>query len=274
MPEVFASVASFERDLRALAAVMQMGSLYLIGGEPLLHPELPEFLRVAREVGIAERVGITTNGVLLHAMSEAAWDRVQVMHVTRYPGVRLRMSDDELARRCLARGVALRIEVANEFRVTLINHVIADRARVQEIYDACRVAHVHKCRTVYDGRYYKCAPAPFARERLRLLGREVEVRGWEDDGVALHDNPNLRQQLAAYLDSAAPLAACAACLGTSGCLTEHRQMNRAATAAWLAEDHSDYERLIDARHLVRHRERKTTLPDRTHVRTYSTDTLA
>jgi len=44
--------------------------IYLhVKGEPLLHPELPDFLDMADNKGI--RVNITTNGLLIHTVQEA-----------------------------------------------------------------------------------------------------------------------------------------------------------------------------------------------------------
>src|SRR4051812_24567621 len=55
LPTKFADLESFKRDMEVLATVLQAGELKFGGGEPLQHPQLLEFLRVAREVNIANR---------------------------------------------------------------------------------------------------------------------------------------------------------------------------------------------------------------------------
>jgi hypothetical protein len=98
------------------------------------------------------------------------------------------------------------------------------------------MAHAWSCHAVYEGRYYKCAQAPFLEYRLSLLGIDVENK--HVDGVPLHDNPNLRAQLEEYLADTRPLLACDYCLGTSGPQRPHRGLNKRGLQEWLAEDHS------------------------------------
>lgn len=44
-----------------------------MGGEPLLYPRLIDFLRLNREVGIAELVTLATSGVLMHRQPTEMW---------------------------------------------------------------------------------------------------------------------------------------------------------------------------------------------------------
>jgi hypothetical protein len=54
----------------------------------------------------------------------------------------------------------------------------------------------------------------------------IEFRNRDRDGIALLDNPHLRDELGAYLDSEEPLLACSHCLGTSGRMFQHRQLKK------------------------------------------------
>jgi hypothetical protein len=253
MPERYADLDEFRRDLSALAPALDLETINLIGGEPLLHPQLCDFIRAARDAGLARTVTVISNGVLLHKVEEAFWELTDRLMLTRYPGVRWRMTDEEIKDRCQRHGIELSIMHAPSFHMVLLNEVNRDEALVQEIYDACRIAHYWRCHSVHGGRFYKCSVAPFIPARLAMLGKPAP--GWESDGIRIHDNPGLADELDAYLRSPAPLASCAACLGTSGSLKEHRQMNQAAGEAWLREDHSDVSALIDTSRLIRHRDR-------------------
>lgn len=75
------SLGELSRLVRAFAA-LGVEKLRLTGGEPLLRPDLPELIRIAKEeIGIAE-VALTTNGWLLEkqagALKAAGLDRVNV----------------------------------------------------------------------------------------------------------------------------------------------------------------------------------------------------
>jgi hypothetical protein len=56
------------------------------------------------------------------------------------------------------------------------------------------------------------------------------------DGVSLHNNPKLFEDLDCCLNGPKPLAACSYCLGTSGPMVAHRQLSRDGRSQWLQED--------------------------------------
>ena len=69
-----------------------------------------------------------------------------------------------------------------------------------------------------------------------LALHKIDFDSPASDGVALHGNPALQQDLERYLESASPLAACSYCLGSSGQAVTHRQLDNTGCSAWLAED--------------------------------------
>jgi len=76
LPEKFASLAAFRADLEALAEAFHSDELRIVGGEPLLHPQLLDFLREARRINVADRIVLYTNGVLLYKASVELWQLV------------------------------------------------------------------------------------------------------------------------------------------------------------------------------------------------------
>ena len=232
LPQKFADLGSFARDFEALAAALHISELRIVGGEPLLHPRLLEFLTEARRIGIADSIVVYTNGVLLHLMTPDFWRLIDVLRISAYPGVRRRLDDDACARLCREHDVTLTVEHFRTFSQTLVGKRIEDPKLVRAIYRACHTAT--ECHTVHEGRFYKCPMAPIMASWLGLHG--MPFASPPGDGVALHDNPALRRDLAAYLDDPKPLAACSYCLGSSGQAVPHRQLDRAGCATWLEED--------------------------------------
>lgn len=232
LPEKFADLAGFVRDFEALGTAFHARELRIVGGEPLLHPELLRFLHEGRRIAIADAVVVYTNGVLLHRMPEAFWRAIDELRISIYPGVRRRLDEDACGRLAAAHGVKLLFERYETFAQTLIGKRIEDPALVRSIYRACRTAT--ECHTVHDGRFYKCPMAPvmggwLSRHKLRYDNPPT-------DGVALHGNRHLHEALSRYLNDPEPLAACSYCLGSSGRSVPHRQLDRAGCQAWLEED--------------------------------------
>ena len=222
LPPKLAVLAEFERDLGALATVLHARELKLLGGEPLLHPQLPQFAAAARRIGIADRIWVVTNGLLLPRVDPELYRVIDGLRVSRYPGVRPTVGDDELQRLAAEHRFALEILPVAEFRATLREHPHAEAVTTAEVYRRCDLAHRWSCHTVHAGRYYKCPPAALLGARRPRLG--IGAPDGSRDGVALHDNPDLRGALVAYLAERTPLQACAFCAGSCGPSFAHRQL--------------------------------------------------
>ena len=223
LPKKFAEVKEFQRDLAVLSQVLHLNELKLLGGEPLLHPDLLEFLRCARASGLAEEITLVTNGLLLHRCDPATFELIDRLWVSLYPGVRLRVEERELESLSKRHNFKLELKRIDTFRVTTLNSRHRDATLVRRIFGQCALAHDWSCHTVHQGYYFKCSPAPFLTGRLALRGESVQNR--DSDGVRIHDNPRLREELEAYLRDEEPLEACYYCLGSSGRSFPHRQLN-------------------------------------------------
>jgi organic radical activating enzyme len=222
----FANPEAFAADMDVLSWHMHVRVLRLLGGEPLLHPALDAFIGAARRTGIADQIMLWTNGVLLHKVRRELLESFDVIRVTLYPNVHIRVDLKKLARSLEESGRS-RLEVANvtRFQHQLLNDPIHDPSLVQRTFLRCKDAHSRSCHTVYDGRYYKCAKAPLLEPRLAGCGIKISNR--VDDGVALHGNPCLSEDLIRYLQSSDPLTACRWCLGTDGKSFSHQQLDDA-----------------------------------------------
>ena len=76
----------FEESVNLAARVVDPVMFKLIGGEPLLHPEIVELAAIAKASGISPDVIISTNGVLLDKQSDAFWEAdFDALRITRYP---------------------------------------------------------------------------------------------------------------------------------------------------------------------------------------------
>lgn len=74
--ESYIRVERYERDCRRLSELFggEMSSIQLLGGEPLLHPQITEIMRVTRDAFPIGRIRIVTNGILLPKMTEKFWE--------------------------------------------------------------------------------------------------------------------------------------------------------------------------------------------------------
>jgi hypothetical protein len=228
LPIHFADPNDFSADMKALAALMHVKVLRLLGGEPLLHPQLDVFVQAARESGIADQIALWTNGLLLHKAPRALLLIFDIVHLSVYPGVHLQTDLVQLARDFRTNGRKLKIARVNKFLHQVLNIPIGDPSQVRRTFVRCKETHVWSCHTVREGRYYKCAKPGLLK--LRLAERGVNLPDPPQDGVALHGNPRGGEELESYLLSTEPLEACKWCLGTDGNSFAHHQLDAAALA--------------------------------------------
>src|SRR5579859_7018604 len=84
-PKQYADSASVVANLTTLSKFMQVDHVRVLGGEPLLHPQLNVLIEAIRGTGISDRVRLLTNGLTLHRVSPEFWRVVDEVHVSVYP---------------------------------------------------------------------------------------------------------------------------------------------------------------------------------------------
>lgn len=72
--EHFTDVNVFENDMNMLSKKLRFERIRLLGGEPLLHPQINKFIEITRENFPKARIFICTNGILLPSMDEEFWE--------------------------------------------------------------------------------------------------------------------------------------------------------------------------------------------------------
>lgn len=244
LPKKLADLDVFRRDLEVLSTALEVAELKLGGGEVLLHPQLIDFLKVARSIEIARRVVLLTNGVLLHKAPTELWELIDGMWISLYPGVRQRFDWDWIQEMAEKHKVWVWRKETPEFSKRTLVKEIESKEMVQLIFDNCALAHFESCHTVHEGRYYICSPAAWAEPRLALHG--VDFKNRAADGIPIHDNPALREDLEQSIRGNRPLKACRFCLGSFARSTPNAQLNPSDQAAFLARAPEALTDLVDS----------------------------
>ncbi|MDP2062834.1 MAG: hypothetical protein Q8J98_06980 [Phaeovulum sp.] len=235
----YVSPEDIGRDLAMLARHYQPAFLKYIGGEPLLHPDLPGILRAGRASGIASHHMLVTNGMLLDRMPAEAWPLLDEIEVSHYPAAGL--SESDLARHratAKAHGVRFTLNAHAEFRRTFTRIRNDDDALVEKIFKACKPANVWGCHGIYKGAIYRCPQSIYAP---RLAGTE------DFDGFVLAESADFAARLLAFLNAQQPLASCRYCVGTVGKKEPHILLGR---KVWSADLDIPASEMIDARLLA------------------------
>lgn len=171
--EEYASLDKFKNDLTRLRKLFNdVYEIRLMGGEPLLHPDINAFIDYSRQVFTKARIAISTNGVLLPKMPAAFWQACArndaYVKMTRYP-IRL----DITRIKSLGQEHHVRIKIppqVNEFFQFVNPAGDSNPARSFRI-----------CRSMYttpflrDGKLYSCSFAPHVKYFNAHFAQQIPV---------------------------------------------------------------------------------------------------
>lgn len=180
----FAELGTVVRDLERMADLFEsIEQVYLLGGEPLLHPEVASFVTESRRILPDTRLSLMTNGILVTRMEPGFWEALReadtTLLVDSYPINIDHARIDELGRET---GVRVEWMPPNEefYRIPIDPAAGADASAS---FERCR--GVANCAIIREGRIYPCAHIAYIDipiERFGLAGCEPT----EGDSVDIH----------------------------------------------------------------------------------------
>lgn len=111
-PREFEPLDVLERNMAHLAAACgsDVKKAYLIGGEPLLYPDIHKAMRMLRKYFPTQELYLFTNGIALPKMDDGFWTAASesgtIIAVTRYP---IRFEYDAVMKICQSRKVRTKV---------------------------------------------------------------------------------------------------------------------------------------------------------------------
>jgi organic radical activating enzyme len=227
LSERLMTVSEVRTTCDRLRDVVRPDVLKIMGGEPLLHPDIGGLLRAIRESRVAPRIRLFTNGLLLRTLDDASFAALDEITVSSYASApvkpELLAETEERARRF---DVVLNVKVVDAFS-TVLSRITRTQEEIKATYDACWLRH--RCLVVRDGVFYKCTRAAYYGDfhaRVDVDRRDVDAEATQRAlGIRL-DAPDFAATLAAYLTSRDVLASCTHCFGSSGPLAPHVQLKK------------------------------------------------
>jgi len=181
----YADVGAFEKDINRLSTLFaNISEIYLLGGEPLLHPDVISFMRVTRAAFPNARINVMTNGVLAHRMEAPFWEALAQYNVVLvcdlYP---IALKVDKVNALAAKYGATIEWTESRDefFRLPIDPKGCHDAA---DAFKRCR--WVNNCPIMRDGKLYPCAYIAYAyilKKKFDLPGMEVT----EKDEISIYD---------------------------------------------------------------------------------------
>lgn len=89
--EEYLKIEEYEKDIQRLSELFsgELDEVFIMGGEPLLHPEVEKFFETTRENFPKGKIKLLSNGILLEKMADRFWkiakETEAEIWVTKYP---------------------------------------------------------------------------------------------------------------------------------------------------------------------------------------------
>ncbi len=186
-PQRFIDPEDYRRQMSRLTSVFSdITEIFLLGGEPLLHPQLESFIETTRSAYPHARINVMTNGVLVPRMRESFWESMKAADAwllcDDYPAGPSKAEIDALA---ALHGVNIEwTDPREEFYKLPID--LSGSQDAAASFRQCR--GVMNCPVLRDGRLYPCAYTAFIdifQERFGVEG----IEAGPEDSISIDAKP-------------------------------------------------------------------------------------
>lgn len=197
----YLSMGTYLKDMKRMAMIFEsILTIRLMGGEPLLHPNIVDFVKATRYLFPKSLIAVVTNGILLPQMSsefyEALRDNQITLDVTVYPILQNKI--EMYLSKAEEYGISVRQTVADKF-FSMIN--IKGDSDKENVFNECPIKY---CTFLREGKLYTCTVAANSQIINKTFGWTIPGDDCIDIYEAVTDIEILE-----FL--AKPIATCAYC---------------------------------------------------------------
>lgn len=196
-PEIYQDVDILERDCARLAELTggRVADICVLGGEPLLHPQITDCLDIARKYFPIDRIYIVTNGLLLPKQPEAFWKNCKKNNVgidiSLYP---INLDLNKLKKLAEQHGVQLQFRgdpAVQRMKWTQQTLDLAGKQSISESHRICELANF--CIQLINGKLYQCETTAFVKYFNGYFCKDLEIT--EKDYIDIYQAKELDEIL-------------------------------------------------------------------------------
>ena len=183
----------FEKDIKRFAELSgaKLGTLKLMGGEPLLHPQLTDFMQISRHYLPDTRIEVVTNAILLNLQKESFWNACKEYNIvivpTKYP---LKTNYEKAEKTAESYGVKLEYYGNTNSVLKTSYHIPLDlEGRQDAVNNFLNCFHANNCVFLKQGKLYTCTVAPNINQFNKFFNKDIPLS--ERDGIDIHKAQNI-----------------------------------------------------------------------------------
>lgn len=208
--EEYLSIEEFESDIKRLSALSHKKARFinLLGGEPLLHPDIQQFLYCAREHFPDSIIRVVTNGIKLTEMSESFWTACRenniIIGITEYP---IEIDYKERIELIKRKGIQFESFSGGDVpRDEMWRLSLDERGLNRPIENFMRCPRANACVFIKHGRMFNCATMANIDHFNNYFGTDFRIS--KEDGIDIYKVKDI-DEILSFL--AAPKPFCRYC---------------------------------------------------------------
>lgn len=208
--ERYMPIENYERDLRRLSELLtdNIEFISLLGGEPLLNPDIISFMSIGRSCFASTDINICTNGLLLRSMSNDFWQACRDYNIsimaTEYP---INIDYKKLKEFVHSKGVEFKYTGSSEGGRSLWHFPLDLQGKQNPMESFVNCRNANTCHTLENGRIYTCSIAPYIDDFNKYYGTDLKLL--DMDGIDIHQEGMTGEYILKRL--AAPMPFCRYC---------------------------------------------------------------
>lgn len=186
--EEYLSIEEFESDIKRLSALSRQKARFinLLGGEPLLHPNIQQFLYCARKYFPDSIIRVVTNGIKLLEMSESFWDACRendiIIGITEYP---IEIDYQERVELIKRKGIQFESFSGDDVpRDEMWRLSLDERGLNRPVKNFMRCPRANACVFIKHGKMFNCATMANIDHFNSFFGTSFEIS--KDDGIDIY----------------------------------------------------------------------------------------
>jgi MoaA/NifB/PqqE/SkfB family radical SAM enzyme len=191
--EKYHSVLSLENDFKRIYELADgcIEAISLLGGEPLLHPELIAILNIAGNYFSQSNLRLVTNGILLSKQENIFWEtcknnNIKVM-ITKYP---IDLPFKEIEKKAKMHGTILEYYGNTGTKLKQMHKMPLNLEGTEDKQKSFKLCYKsNTCIMLDEGKIYTCATIPYIKYFNKQFGTNLEVS--TEDYVDIYDVKNI-----------------------------------------------------------------------------------
>lgn len=194
--EEFLDIEEYEKDIRQLSLLSngEMHHINILGGEPLLNPQISEIVLMTRKWFPHGIIRVITNGILLGKMNDDFWNILKdndiTLSPTRYP---IKIDYDMYEKKANEFGVCYKLfgDIKEKEENNWIHPTMELSGDRNEVHSFLHCWQANNCSVLSHGRIYPCPVIPNIKYFNKRFNTKLYVS--EKDSINIYKVKDIKE---------------------------------------------------------------------------------